>query len=189
MMRIITGTARGVRLLTLPGEETTRPTTERVKEAVFSAIQFELEGRRVLDLFAGSGQMGLEALSRGAVHATFVDSSKEACEIVKQNAKNARLMPSSQILNTSAETFCERCKDTYDVVFLDPPYKANLLPSLLRHMPRLMRVGGVTVCETDDKTELPSAVDGENGLALTLQKDKRYGKTRVWFYRLTETAT
>ena len=86
MMRIITGRARGIRLDTLEGEMT-RPTTERAKEAIFSRLQFEVEGRRVLDLFAGSGQMGLEALSRGATHAVMVDQSKEAIAIIRKNAE------------------------------------------------------------------------------------------------------
>ena len=89
MMRIITGTAKGIRLKTLEGNAT-RPTSERVKEAVFSMIQGDIEGREVLDLFAGSGQMGLEALSRGAARATFIDSSREAMDIVKKNAENRR---------------------------------------------------------------------------------------------------
>ena len=86
MMRIITGSAKGKKLVSLEGDAT-RPTSERIKEAIFSSIQFDLEGRRVLDLFAGSGQMGLEALSRGASKATFIDLSREAMDIVKQNAK------------------------------------------------------------------------------------------------------
>ena len=88
-MRIITGTRKGVRLETLEGENT-RPTTEKIKEAVFSAIQFDIEGCRVLDLFAGSGQMGLEALSRGAQSCMFVDSERDAMEIVKRNAQKTK---------------------------------------------------------------------------------------------------
>ena len=89
-MRIITGTARGTRLETLPGDAT-RPTAERVKEALFSMIQFDIEGRRVLDLFAGSGQLGLEALSRGAAKATFVDSNRDALNVIKRNAQKTKL--------------------------------------------------------------------------------------------------
>ena len=89
-MRIITGSARGRRLLTLEGEDV-RPTTERVKEALFSILQFQIEGRRVLDLFAGSGQLGLEALSRGAREAVFVDAGKEPISIVEKNLANTGL--------------------------------------------------------------------------------------------------
>ena len=178
MMRIITGTARGVRLATLPGEDTTRPTTERVKESVFSALQFEIEGRAVLDLFAGSGQMGLEALSRGATACTFVDSSKDACDVVRTNAKATRLADRARIVNSDAQRFCDGCHERFDVVFLDPPYRAGLLPSLLAVLSPLVREGGVAVCETDMTTTLQ-----ERYGALTLEKSKRYGKTQVWFYR------
>lgn len=180
MMRIITGSARGVRLKTLPGEETTRPTTERVKESVFSALQFEIEGRAVLDLFAGSGQMGLEALSRGAISCVFTDSSKEACGIVRENVKNTRLTDRARIVNGEALAFCASCNDRFDVVFLDPPYRAGLLPTVLPLLGRLMREGGVAVCETDAGTALEEVYG-----PLRLEKQKRYGKTLVWFYRCT----
>lgn len=86
-MRVISGTARGTRLAALPGEEITRPTVDRVKEGMFSAVQFLLAGARVLDLFAGSGQLGIEALSRGAARCVFIDSSREACAVVRQNLR------------------------------------------------------------------------------------------------------
>ena len=181
MMRIITGKARGYRLQTLPGEETTRPTTERVKESVFSALQFEIEGRTVLDLFAGSGQMGLEALSRGAASAVFVDSSKDACEVVKQNARGAKLDGNMRIANTDALAFCQRTSERFDMAFLDPPYRAGLLPSLLPQVAALIKEGGVVVCETDADTVLPERVE-----ALVLEKDKRYGKTQIRIYRKKE---
>ena len=97
-MRIITGTARGTRLSSPEGEEITRPTAEKVKEAVFSSIQFDIEGREVLDLFAGSGQMGLEALSRGAEKCTFVDNSREAIKFVTENAQKTKLYKKSNVL-------------------------------------------------------------------------------------------
>ena len=116
MMRIITGTAKGRRLETLEGDAT-RPTSERIKGAIFSSIQFECEGRAVLDLFAGSGQMGLEALSRGAERATFIDSSREAMEIVKKNASNTKLL-------SDAKNYLRKAsgRERYDLVFVDPPY-------------------------------------------------------------------
>ena len=187
MMRIITGKARGFRLQTLPGEDTTRPTTERVKESLFSTLQFEIEGRTVLDLFAGSGQMGLEALSRGAAFAVFVDSSKEACEVVKNNARGAKLEGNMRIANTDAAAFCQRSSERFDVAFLDPPYRAGLLPTLLPQVLCLMKEGGAVVCETDAQTALPARVDGET-LSLVLEKDKRYGKTQVWIYRVKKEA-
>ena len=182
MMRVITGKARGYRLQTLPGEDTTRPTSERVKESVFSTLQFEIEGRTVLDLFAGSGQMGLEALSRGAAFAVFVDSSKDACEVVKANARGAKLDAQMRIANIDAASFCARTSERFDIVFLDPPYRLNLLPSLLPQVCALMKEGGAVVCETDSDTALPERVETD-GLSLVLEKEKRYGKTQIWIYR------
>lgn len=182
MMRIVAGKARGFRLQTLPGEDTTRPTTERVKESVFSMLQFEIEGRTVLDLFAGSGQMGLEAVSRGAAFAVFVDNSKDALEVVRSNARGAKLSDQVRIVNTNAQSFCRQTADRFDMVFLDPPYRAGLLPSLLLDVLPLMRVGGTVVCETDGTTALPEQVAGEE-TALSLEKQRRYGKTQIWIYR------
>lgn len=182
MMRIITGKAKGFPLKTLPGEDTTRPTSERVKEAIFSAIQFDLEGRRVLDLFAGSGQMGLEALSRGAASCVFVDTSKDACAVVRENARGAKLSDGAQVVNTTAHGFCAK-GGAFDLVFLDPPYRAGLIPTVLPLLPSLLRDGATVVCETDVQTALPEAVGG----SLMLEKQRRYGKTMVWFYRYAVT--
>lgn len=126
MMRIITGEAKGKRLLTLEGDAT-RPTSERIKGAIFSAIQFDLENRRVLDLFAGSGQMGLEALSRGAQAATFIDSSREAMEIVKKNAKSTGFFDRSHFLVSEAANYVRKAsgREKFDLVFIDPPYASE----------------------------------------------------------------
>ena len=126
MMRIITGKARGKSLETLPGTAT-RPTSERVKAAIFSSLQFELEGRRVLDLFAGSGQMGLEALSRGAAGATFADASPEAIAVVKENARRCGFFDVSRFLISDYRNVIRKAagRDEYDLVFLDPPYAMN----------------------------------------------------------------
>ena len=126
-MRIITGSARGTRLETPEGLDT-RPTAERVKEALFSMIQFEIDGKRVLDLFGGSGQLGLEALSRGAWKATFVDASKEAVETIKTNAKKTKLFDRCVILNTDYKAFIRGAagKERFDIIFLDPPYASEL---------------------------------------------------------------
>ncbi len=126
MMRIITGLAKGRRLETLEGDAT-RPTSERIKGAIFSSIQFECEGRVVLDLFAGSGQMGLEALSRGAERATFIDSSREAMEIVKKNAVNTRLSDKCHYLVSDAKNYLRKAsgRERFDLVFIDPPYASE----------------------------------------------------------------
>lgn len=129
-MRIITGSAKGVKLATLEGEAT-RPTSERAKEAVFSMIQFDLEGRKVLDLFAGSGQMGLEALSRGAVGAIFVDISNAACDIIRVNAKKTRLEDRCRVFCRDYKSFLGSVKEKFDIVFIDPPYAMRAVPDAL----------------------------------------------------------
>ncbi|MBR4000315.1 MAG: 16S rRNA (guanine(966)-N(2))-methyltransferase RsmD, partial [Clostridia bacterium] len=151
-MRIITGTARGTKLNTLEGEST-RPTSDRVKEAVFSMLQFDIEGRAVLDLFAGSGQMGLEALSRGAARATLIDSNREAAEIIIENAKKTHLFKQCRVTATDYASFIRGAqgKETFDLIFLDPPYNTDLLPNALRLLAsaKLCAYGAYLICETD----------------------------------------
>ena len=119
-MRIITGVAKGKRLVTPEGRDV-RPTPERVKEGIFSALQFDIEGRRVLDLFAGSGQLGLEALSRGAESAVFVDASNASVKIVKQNIELTGFGNKAKVFCSDYTSFASACRDTFDIVFLDPP--------------------------------------------------------------------
>ena len=123
-MRVITGTARGRRLLTLEGEDV-RPTTDRVKEAVFSIIQFETEGRAFLDLFAGSGQMGIEALSRGAKEAVFVDSAKKSVGIIRENLASTNLAQNAKVCQLDWQSFLSMNTAKFDTAFLDPPYGKN----------------------------------------------------------------
>ncbi|MCQ2476599.1 MAG: 16S rRNA (guanine(966)-N(2))-methyltransferase RsmD [Clostridia bacterium] len=176
-MRVITGTARGMSLKTLEGE-TTRPTTEKVKEAVFSAIQFEIEGRRVLDLFAGSGQMGIEALSRGAESAVFVDADKNAIKIVKENVEKTRLNEKAQIMQMDALGFLNMNIRKFDLVFLDPPYSTGLLEKALKNVADFVAEGGVVICEHPFSDELPEENEG-----LIRYRSYKYGKTAVTIYR------
>jgi len=169
-VRVIAGTAKGVRLQTLEGEAT-RPTTERVKEALMSAVQFDIEGRQVLDLFAGSGQLGVEALSRGAASCVFVDRSSEAAAIIRKNAQATGVFGQSRVLCTDALDFLAHTKDRFDLVFLDPPYAADLLlPALQAVEPRL-NTGAVVMAESDGEVVLPDRIG-----KLTLQKVYRYGR-------------
>ena len=161
-MRIITGSARGIALDTLEGENT-RPTGERAKEALFSMIQFDIEGRRCLDLFAGSGQLGLEALSRGAAHCIFTDEAREAVNIVLANAKKTKLFDKCRISSVGYEQFLKSAagKEKFDLIFLDPPYATDYISRALRLVLEgdLLREGGRIVCESD------------NGLAPVKKKD------------------
>ncbi len=176
-MRIITGKARGRRLQTLSGEDT-RPTTERVKEGIFSAIQFDIEGRRVLDLFAGSGQMGLEALSRGASRAVMVDRNPKAAEIIRANCVSTGLQADSVVLCTDALTFCGGCGDEFDLIFLDPPYDADLLKKVLPMAADCLSSYGTIVCEHRLGETMPESV-GE----VPLYRTYRYGQIAVTLYR------
>ncbi len=179
-MRVITGLARGCRLNTLPGEDT-RPTTEKVKEGLFSAIQFEIEGRRVLDLFAGSGQLGIEALSRGAASCIFVDQNPAAIPIIRDNLRRARLEEHAQVVATDAVGYLRRPKERFDLVFLDPPYASGLLEQVLPAVAPYVNDGGLIVCETDSDTALPVQVD-----RFYLSRARRYGRVCLRFYRFGE---
>ena len=136
-MRIITGVAKGKRLVTPEGRDV-RPTPERVKEGIFSALQFDIEGRRVLDLFSGSGQLGLEALSRGAESAVFVDVSNASVKIVKQNIELTGFGNKAKVFCSDYTSFASACRDTFDIVFLDPPYAAGLLMPAVKAVLPLM---------------------------------------------------
>ncbi len=151
-MRIITGSARGTKLAALEGE-ITRPTSDRVKEAVFSMLQFDIEGRAVLDLFGGSGQLALEALSRGAARATIIDQSRDAVNIIIENAKKTHLFDKCRISAADFTSFIRGAagREKYDLIFLDPPYNTDLLPAALRAIAKadICAVGAQIICETD----------------------------------------
>lgn len=160
MMRIITGSAKGIRLATLEGENT-RPTAERAKEAIFSMIQFEIEGRRVLDLFAGSGQMGLEALSRGAASAVMVDHAKAAVAVIKQNVMKTKLEGATVTCSDSLEYLRGEGRKRnqsakFDIVFLDPPYSEKLIPRALELLlsGRLIKRTSLIVCESGSNEDV-----------------------------------
>ncbi len=176
-MRVITGSAKGRRLETLSGDDV-RPTTDRVKEAVFSIIQFQVPGRDFLDLFAGSGQMGIEALSRGAKTATFVDSAKQALSVIRKNLKSAGLEENARVFSMDSIGFLTLKGGEFDVAFLDPPYKSGLLQSSLALLPGAMRKSGVILCESPLDEELP-----QNAGDFVLDREYRYGKIKITSFR------
>lgn len=188
MMRIITGRARGVRLATLAGENT-RPTAERTKEAIFSMIQFEISGARVLDLFAGSGQMGLEALSRGASHAVLCDRARDAVEVIRQNAVKTRLAPDCEILCNDFEAVLrmQRNREAFDLVFLDPPYAIGAIPRalalLLEH--GLLKDGATVVCESASENDVFLG-DASLESRFEVLRRTRYGVAHVTLLRYAE---
>lgn len=179
-MRVITGTARGKKLIT-PEGMAVRPTSDSVKESIFSIIQFEVPGAKVLDLFAGSGQLGIEALSRGASLAVFVDQGPESLKAVRQNLQNTGLQRNSRAVNMEAESFLNGCKDQFDIIFLDPPYSKEILPRILPKVVEKTSEYGIIVCEHDKRDVLPETV-GDFCLCRTYH----YGRIALTTYRKKE---
>ena len=179
-MRVITGTARGKRLKELPGLDT-RPTTDRVKEGVFNVIQFDIEGRRVLDLFAGTGQLGIECLSRGAAFCDFVEVNPAAVKVVQDNLSTTCLGGKAAVHPRDFMGFLRSAAGKkYDLIFLDPPYAADSLENALTAIADIDIVSGngIIVCESAAEKQLPD-------LPVPYQKGKeyRYGKIKVTLYR------
>ncbi len=175
-MRVITGKARGMKLTTLEGEDV-RPTTDMVKEAIFSIIQFDVPGSQVLDLFAGSGQLGIEALSREAAFCTFVDKSKDSIETVKSNLSHCKLTDYSRIENIDSLNFLKLTSQHFDIVFLDPPYRQGLIEKAMPLLERNLNEGAVVVCEHERELLLPNEFS-----SLKLRKHYRYGKIMLSVY-------
>ncbi len=175
MMRIITGSARGTRLETLEGENT-RPTAERTKMAIFNTLQFDIEGRKVLDLFGGSGQMALEALSRGAVSAFICEADNAAFDIIKRNAQKTKLFDKVRLVCTDYKSALRSLsgKEKFNIIFLDPPYNSDYLSDALKKIVDgdLIENGGYVVCESD-KSE-PFTAPG-----LPVYKHAKYGKAYI----------
>ncbi len=183
-MRVITGTARGRNLKTLDGLET-RPTADKIKQAVFNTIQFDIEGMHVLDLFAGSGQMGIEALSRGAKSCVFADSNPDAVKIVEENLSLTKLAQKANVYNMDAFALLKsgRLKNKIGIAFLDPPYAGETLLDALNMLISLdiMADFGVIIAESSAEKELPEQI-GE----FFKCKKNNYGKTSVSYYRKGE---
>ena len=180
-MRVITGAARGRKLIAPEGLDT-RPTTDKVKEAICSALQFDFPGARVADLFAGSGQMAIEALSRGAEYAVLIDSDAKAASCIVQNLKACGFADRAEMLRTDAFAFLQRFSGRFDIAFLDPPYHNGILPRILPLLAEKMNENGILVCEHEPELQLPEQI-----LGFYLQKQKKYGKIAVSIYRAPET--
>lgn len=176
-MRVITGSCRGKKLKTLDSMDT-RPTTDMVKEAVFSIIQFDVPGSSVLDLFAGSGQMGIEALSREAVHCVFVDRNPDAVAIIKDNVSSCGFLKQSRVLNMDSLEYLKTAKAGLDIVFIDPPYRMGLIEQALPLVESKLNDGAIVVCEHEKELTL-----GEEYGRLKLHKRYKYGKTALTVYK------
>lgn len=178
-MRVISGKARGVNLKT-PEGLTTRPTADRVKEALFSIINFDVPNTSVLDLFGGTGQLGIEALSRGAKSAVFVDAGEAACKLIKENLRRAKLEEQGRVIRSDYLRFLTTCREKFDIVFLDPPYAEEFLENSLKKLSEIdiLQSNGIIVCERPLGKELPAEIPG-----FTRSKDYKYGTTVLTLYR------
>ncbi|WMJ23607.1 16S rRNA (guanine(966)-N(2))-methyltransferase RsmD [Paludicola sp. MB14-C6] len=176
-MKVITGQARGRILITVDGLDV-RPTTQKVKEAVFSIIQFDVPYAKVLDLFCGSGQMGIEALSRDADFCVFVDSSKKSQEVTKQNLVNTNLLKKARVVAMDYKSFLTTTKDTFDIAFLDPPYNKGILPEALPLLVQKMNDSGIILCEHEDNEEIPTQVGN-----FKLFRQYHYGRICISTYK------
>ena len=178
-MRVITGKARGVVLKT-PNGMATRPTADRVKEALFNIIQFDVPTARVLDLFGGTGQLGIEALSREAKSAVFVDEREDACRLIKENLKRTKLEQFARVIRSDYMAYLKTCRDKFDIIILDPPYAEVFLENSLKMITEIdiLQSGGIMVAERPLGKELPWEFPG-----FERSKDYKYGKTLITIYR------
>ena len=178
-MRVITGKARGIQLKT-PEGMLTRPTADRVKEALFSIINFDLPGAAVLDLFGGTGQLGIEALSRGAKRAVFVDHQAKACELIKENLRRTKFTAQGSVVRGDYLEYLKRTKEKFDIILLDPPYAEIFLENALNCIAEIDILGdnGIIVAERPIEKSLDIQLPG-----FIRSKDYKYGKTLITLYR------
>ena len=178
-MRVITGKARGIVLKT-PDGMATRPTTDRVKEAMFSIIQFDVPASHVLDLFGGTGQLGIEALSRDAKSAVFIDEREDACRLIRENLKRTKLDQHGRVIRSDYMAYLRTCKEKFDIIFLDPPYAEVFLENSLKMITEIdiLQSGGIIVAERPIGKELPWEFPG-----FDRSRDYKYGNTLVTIYR------
>ena len=178
-MRVITGKARGIQLKT-PEGLSTRPTADRVKEALFSIINFDIPGAKVLDLFGGTGQLGIEALSRGAASAVFVDAREDSCKLIRENLKRTKLEQDAKVIRSDYLDYLNRCREQYNIIFLDPPYAEVFLENAIKRITEIdiLQSDGIIVAERPLGKELPWEFEG-----FTRSKDYKYGKVLLTIYR------
>ena len=178
-MRVITGKARGVVLKT-PEGMATRPTADRVKEALFNIIQFEIPAAQVLDLFGGTGQLGIEALSRDAKHAVFVDEREEACRLIRENLKRTKLESQARVVRSDYMAFLKTCREKFNIILLDPPYAEVFLENSLKMITEIdiLETDGIIVAERPLGKDLPWDFPG-----YSRSRDYKYGRTLITIYK------
>lgn len=178
-MRVISGLAKGVNLKTPDGLDT-RPTTDRIKEAMFSIIHFEIPGARVLDLFGGTGQLGIEALSRGAKSVVFVDHAQSACNLIRENLKKTKFDDFAKVIRSDYESFLKNTKEKFDIILLDPPYAEIFLENSLKLISEIdiLQTNGIIVTERPVEKSLSWDIPD-----YSRSRDYKYGKTLLTIYR------
>ncbi len=178
-MRVIAGKAKGVVLKTPEGMQT-RPTADRVKEALFSILQFDLPGTKILDLFGGTGQLGIEAISRGAKSAVFVDAGDAPCKLIKENLRRAKMEGEGRVIRSDYLQFLSQCREKFDIIFLDPPYAEVFLENSIKKISEIdiLQSGGIIVAERPVEKPLDIQIAG-----FSRSKDYKYGKTLLTLYR------
>ena len=178
-MRVITGKARGVQLKT-PEGMLTRPTADKVKEALFSIVNFDIPAAKVLDLFAGTGQLGIEAISRGAKSAVFVDAGDAPCKLIRENLRRAKMEQEGRVVRADYLQFLSQCRETFDIIFLDPPYAEVFLENAIKKISEIdiLQSGGIIVSERPVEKPLNLEIDG-----FSRSKDYKYGKTLLTLFR------
>ena len=178
-MRVITGTARGRKMKTLDGLDT-RPTTDRIKESIFNIVQFDVEGRRVLDLFAGSGQMAIEAVSRGAASAVAIDCAAAAISVIRENVKTCNFQDQIRVMQADFKSFLKSDPGKFDLIFLDPPYKGEMINNALDLIAQIdiLSEGGIIVCETDISSDVLRMEDSSYSY-----REYKYGRIKLTIVR------
>lgn len=177
-MRIISGAAKGRKLKGVEGLDT-RPTSDNVKESLFNIIQFDIEGRKVLDLFAGTGQLGLECLSRGAESCTFVELRRDAVSVIRENVAWCKLEEGASVVQGDYLAYLTRCSDPFHLILLDPPYDSGLLEKAIQTIVEIdiLSENGIIVCESSREQEMPQ-VDARYSMG----KQYQYGKKKLTLY-------
>ncbi|MCI8654751.1 MAG: 16S rRNA (guanine(966)-N(2))-methyltransferase RsmD [Clostridia bacterium] len=180
-MRIISGKARGTKLNTLEGEQT-RPTLDRVKESIFNIIQNELEETVFVDIFSGSGAIGLEALSRGAKKAILCDKSREAIAIIKSNVEKTHFQEKAQIINADFEKCLKEIKEEVDYIYIDPPYKTDYILKSLKILEEseIIKEETKIILETDDEERILKQIES---LKFDIIDKRKYGIAHIIFLK------
>ena len=185
-MRIISGKARGTKLYTLDGTAT-RPTLDRVKESIFNIIQNDIEDSTVLDLFSGSGAIGLEFLSRGAKRAVLCDNSKDAIKIIKQNVQKTHFEEIAEIYNMEFTKLVERLQyQKFDIIYIDPPYATDFIKISLEKIIEYKLVNENTkiIVETDDETRILNQIEK---MDVEITDKRKYGRATIIFLKYRKT--